>query len=294
MYELLSTVFDIEDILKVKDAGATGIIIGDEFHSFGNAKSFDLNMISEAVKLCKDNGLKSYVKMNRMYIDTELEKENEYLIFLKKLNVDHIFYNDPSVYVLSKQLEMENILVYNPDTIVTNSFDANYHLSKGIYGIILSKEITKEEMISIALKCKGNVGVIVSGYLNMSYSKRKLIDSYFDFIDKQENILNAKDLYLIEQTRQGKMPVLEEEQGTMVFTDYVQESFDEVVELYTNNINMFIVDGIFLNVEMVIDTLKGYKALLDNKEFNKEDYYLKYSELELSTGYMEKKTNLVK
>ena len=90
------------------------------------------------------------------------------------------------------------------------------------------------------------------------------------------------------------MPVLEEEQGTMVFTDYVQESFDEVVELCTNNINMFIVDGIFLNIEMVIDTLKGYKALLDNKEFNKEDYYLKYSELELSTGYMEKKTNLVK
>ncbi|NLC96243.1 MAG: hypothetical protein GX675_01535 [Erysipelotrichaceae bacterium] len=294
MYELLSTIFDISDIVKIKKANATGIIIGDKFNGSRLSKPFNNEEIANAVKVAFENNLKVYIKMNKMYDDEELESALDYLKFLKNLNVSNIFYNDPSVFVLAKSLGIEDRLVYDPDTIVTNSYDANYHLKKGIYGVILSKEITKEEMIMISNKVSGNTGVIVHGYLNMSYSKRKLIKNYFEYLNKEYDANNKRSLYLIEQTRIGKMPIIEDEQGTMIFTDYVQESFDEIVELYNNNVKIFIVDGIFLDIEKVIDALIGYSSLLNNISYDKNDYYNKYKDLPLSTGYMEKATNLVK
>lgn len=294
MYELLSTIFSKEDIVRVKEVGATAIIIGDKFHGSRLTTVFSKDEIKEIVEIAFLNDLKVYVKMNRMYVDSELNDALDYLRFLKEINVSNIFYNDLSVYILAKSLNIEDKLVYDPDTIVTNSHDVNYHLGKGIYGVILSKEITKEEMILISNKSNGNVGVILHGYLNMSYSKRKLIQNYFEHLEKDVQVDDKRSLYLIEQTRDGKMPIIEDEQGTMIFTDYVQESFDEVKELYENNVRIFIVDGIFLNSEQVIDALKGYSNILNNIDYNKEDYYEKYKELPLSTGYMEKATNLVK
>ncbi|MGB4613361.1 MAG: U32 family peptidase [Erysipelotrichaceae bacterium] len=293
MYELLSTIFSKEDIVRLKKVNVTGIIVGDDFHGTRLTKAFSHDEIIEINKLAKENDLKVYVKMNRMYEDKELDKALDYLKFLKTLDVN-IFYNDLSIYVLAKSINMEDRLVYDPDTIVTNSLDVNYHLSKGIYGVILSKEITKEEMVLISNNSNGRVGVIVHGYLNMSYSKRMLINNYFEHLNKDIDVDDKRSLYLIEQTRDGKMPIIEDSQGTMIFTEYVQESFDEIKELYENNVSMFIVDGIFLDSDKVVDAVKGYSNLLNDIEYDKNEYYEKYNDLPLSTGYMEKATNLVK
>ena len=295
MYELLSTIENIENINMLKECGATGIIVGDNFHASRVVYEFKKDEIAAIKIKCKELAVKLFVKMNRMYIDSELSLAKQYLEFLKEIDVDGIFYNDLSIYVLAKELNISDKLLYDPDTIVTNHYDVNYHLSKGIYGVILSKEITKEEMISIAKEVKGKVGVIVHGYLNMSYSKRKLIENYFAFINKKIDVKNNKNLYLIEENRTGEMPILETDQGTSVFTDYVQESFDEIRDLYSAGIDIFIVDGIFLNNEIVCDAVKSYSEILNNKGSDvKENYYKKYNDLPLSTGYMEKATNLVK
>lgn len=294
MFEILSTINKIEDISKLKEAGATGIIVGDGFHANRLTRSFLHDEIIEICKDAKKHSLKVFVKMNRVYIDNELDEAYKYMQFLKELDIDAIYFNDLGLYSVAKKLNMSDKLIYDPDTILTNHFDVNYHLSKGIYGVVLSKEITKEEMIMIAEKSIGKTSVIVHGYLNMSYAKRKLIKNYFEFIGKDTDISNRRDLYLIEENRDGKMPIIEDDQGTMVFTDYVQESFDEILELYSAGVTMFIVDGIFLDSECIVDAIKMYSDILNGKENKKAEYYKKYSYLPLSTGYMEKATNLVK
>lgn len=295
MYELISTILKIEDIYKLKEAFATGIVVGESFHGTRLTKAFNLQEIREINTICEKLSLKLYIKMNRIYLDEEFRQAEKYLMFLKQLTVEGIFFNDLGLYGIAKNFDMHNKLIYDPDTIVTNHYDVNYHLNKGLYGVVLSKEITKEEMMMIAEKAIGKVGVIIHGYLNMSYSKRDLITNYFEFINKSFDIKGKRDLYLIEENREGKMPIIEDEQGTMVFTDYIQESFDEVQELYASGVKMFIVDGIFLDSQVVIDAVEGYSELLSGSIKDiKTDYLKKYEGLPFSTGYMEKATNLVK
>lgn len=296
MCELWSTINKIEDILLLKEAGATGIIVGENFHGTRLTTAFSLEDIQKIDEICFENNLKLLIKMNRIYIDGEFEKAKIYLNFLSTLHVHGIFFNDLGLYVIAKKMgqNMERKMIYDPDTIVTNHFDVNYHLDKGLLAVVLSKEITKEEMIMIASQAKGPTCVIVHGYLNMSYAKRKLISNYFEFLGKDYPAYEKRSLYLIEEHREGKMPIIEDDQGTMVFTDYVQESFDEILSLRDAGVQCFILDGIFLKSEPIIDAVKMYREILNGGDNLKSQYYEQYSDLSLSTGYMEKATNLVK
>ncbi len=294
MGEIISTIFNIDDLYRLKEVKADGVIIADDYHGTRLAKAFSLADIKKISTICAELKLKLFIKMNRIYLDKELKKAEEYLNFLSELKITGIFYNDLAIYGLAKKLNLHNKLVYDPDTIVTNHFDVNYHLNKGIYGVILSKEITKEEMIDIAKNSLGRVGIIIHGYLNMSYSRRKLMENYFTFINKEVDIDNRRDLYIVEETREGKMPILEDDHGTAIFTDYVQESFDEIKELENAGVSLFLVDGIFLETDCIMEAIKGYRLILDGHTFDKNGYYERYANLPLSTGYMEKATNLVK
>lgn len=294
MFDIVSSIYKVDDIYKLKEAGASGIILSDKHNASRASSYFDNEEIKMAVNICKSLGLKTYIKMNRIYMEDDLKIGVEYMNFLKTLDVDYIFYNDYAVYKMAKDCGLENKLIYDSDTLITNSFDTRYHLSRNIGGIILSKDITKEEMINISGEIKGYIGIIIHGYLNISYSRRKLIENYFSHLNRKEDINNKNSLYLIESTRDGKMPIVENELGTMIFSDFIQESFDEIVELNNSNISLFIIDGIFLNIDMLVDSVIAYKNILTGRDFNKDKYFEKYKDYTFSNGYMERRTNLVK
>lgn len=283
-----------EDIVKLLEAGSSIIGIGDDYFAARCAGVFSREEMEEAIDLIHQGKGKCVVFVNRMLGEEEIDRTREYLGYLKSLEVDYVLYNDPAVYVLADEIGMVPKLIYQPDTLMTNSKDVNFMLRQGVDSVFISKELTFEEIMGIASSCKDKCNVIIHGYLNMSYSKRKLLKSYFEMLGKEVDYQN-RDLRLIEYTRTGKMPVYEDEQGTHIFTDYVLESFKEIKAL-SECVKFLMVDSMFLDIEVVIEAVKAYKAILvgADPEVVEMSYKEKYSELPLSDGYHYTKTNLVK
>ena len=82
-----------------------------------------------------------------------------------------------------------------------------------------------------------------------------MISNYFKAIQKEKE----KEQYaLIESTRTGKMPIVEDENGTYIFSEQPVESYDQLEELKKLNIERFRIDSIFFDDQWTIDVLKSY------------------------------------
>ncbi|MFV0553023.1 MAG: peptidase U32 family protein [Anaerorhabdus sp.] len=294
--ELVVTIEDINDIQLYAKAGATVFLFADEFHGTRVAKKMTLDEIAQGCAFAKALNLKTALMMNRIYTDAETSKIDEMLRFVKDIGMDWVYYNDPAVFMCAEEVGLVSHLVYEPDTLMTNSKDMQFVLDQGVHHAVLSTEITLDEMKTMTRNVNGNTEAIVFGYLNMSYSKRHLIQNYCDEIGIENTYQDALNMVLIESTREGKMPIIEDAQGTHIFTDYVLDAFNEIVELNKEGLQIVRVDGIFLSRDRIADACRAFRMILSGlpSEIIKQKFEEKYPKIPWSTGYMYQKTNLVK
>ena len=95
----------------------------------------------------------------------------------------------------------------------------------------------------------------------------------------------------MEEKRDGRMPVYENAYACMIYSDFVQESFDEMPSFM--NIDRFVIDGTWLSRQESIAALRIYQGLLDGKDMQEEiiQYRNTYGkEGRLSDGYYGLKT----
>lgn len=286
----------MQNLESMKENGITDVMAAEKQLASRMPIRSSWEEIEEIKKTCDQLGLNLGLMLNRIYFDKDISLLKEALKRYKKMGIQRIEYTDPAVFIEAQKLGMENCLVYNPDTLMCNSPDVQFYLDLGISAVLLSKEITLDEMKEIIENTNGNTEVILFGRLNMSYSKRYLLSSYMKEIGKEEEVFDRKDLVLIETTREGKMPVVEDEHGTAVYTDYTLGGFNEMLPLMQSGVSAFRFDNSFMSNEVFVECLKGFNEVLQGKDGKAVFETLKsnYPELALDTGYMYLKTNLVK
>lgn len=297
MVNIIASPYEIGDILKLKDAGATSVIIGTPFFSVRALSHFTNTELKEVKKICETNHLQMYVLMNRFFVEDEVEKMKQQLLFLKELDVDGIYFTDMGVFYEAKRIDLHDRLIYNPDTILTNHEDVNAYLDLGMKMCTLGKEITLEDMVSIGNNVSKEMEVIIHGRLNMMHSKRNLLTNYMEFLQKDKNFKNNHDLYLMEENRDEHMPILEDEHGTHIFTGFTLCSFEEIADLFKAGIRNFRVESMFMKIDEVVQAIKDYHKVIENpaggrKMFQK--YQNQYPQMNITKGFLYKKTGLLK
>lgn len=295
--EFIVTPFHVEDITRLHEANADGVVVATPFFSARGAAVFTLEELVQLRSLTTAMNMKLYVLVNRFFMENELEKLREHLRYLKKLAVDGIYYGDESVLYEAKKLEMEHLLIYSPDTLTTSSQDVQYYLDEGISMVTISKDITLEEICHIAKQVKGKCEVILHGRLNIMHSKRRLLSNYFDFLGKKVDVFNKKDIYLMEETRDEHMPIVEDDLGTHVFSGYTLVSFEEIKQLAQSGIRHVRIDGIFHDLDYVCKALSLYQAVLSNEMSGaqaKEEFDKCYPDDHATSGFYYVKTSKVK
>lgn len=233
-----------------------------------NEKLFE--NLSEIKKI----GKQVYLLINKIIHEQDLKTLRSILEKAKTCDIDGLVVADISVMIVAKDYGLESKIIYQPGTMNTNSFDNQYFSLKEIKGITLSKEITLEEVEVICENKKTELSIIGHGYLDMFYSKRKLLTNYFKFkgIEKA-NVKDNPDFRLEEEMRpDSDYPILEDDFGTHIFRDKALESFSEL-EYFTMNLDDFFIERIFLNDEEYYDSIKAYQTIESQK-----DFLLKYQE----------------
>ena len=291
--KLIASIHSINELDVLKNAGASGVMAGLKGFQSGCDGVFGMEEIKTLQQLCSERNLDVMVIMNRLYFDEEIKELQEAVKTVLDLNC-RILYCDPAVYLYAKSLNEENQLVYDSSTLMCNSSDVQLMKDLGLDGVVLSREITLDEICTIAEKVNGKVLVQAYGYQVMAHSKRHFLRNYMKEINKDLDLENCRDLALIETTRTGRMPILEEKDGCRIYTDYVLCAVKELQAMKEAGVKEILMDGIFIEREEYASSVKMFKDVLEGKDAVQAYVALCRQNEAYGEGYMYTRTNLVK
>ena len=282
--KLLTTLFDIKNLDLLSEAD--GFIIGNETYGTRLTKSFSISEINEIISYGKSHQKDVFLVANQMFDDHMIDT---FKTWIKAINIDDLtglIVADVGLYYALKKEGLEEKVIYNPETLMTNYYDFNFLVETGIYGVFIAKEITLEDIKIISEKKQTNLFMVGHGHLNMFYSKRQLIDNYMHFMDKENHIHNKQTLKIIEEKRSEEpYPILEDLAGTHVFRSQVFDSID-YIETLKPLVDYLVIDSIFKDdayAKAIIDMYQGHVSL------TKEEIENTYEEV-WDHGFFFKKT----
>lgn len=296
MLDFIATPFQFGDLHKLKEAGATSVVIAVPFYSARGAAYFERDTLKEVKQECSRLSLRMLVLANRFFTQEEISGLREFLMELKDMDVDGIYYGDECVLYEAEKLNMVDKLIYTPDTLLTNHGDVQYYLDEGISMVSISREITKEEVCQIVKQVQGDVEIMIHGRVNMMHSKRHLLTNYLEFVGKPEEVVGKRSLYIMEETRDERMPIMEDELGTHVFSGYTLVSFQEIKDFVEAGATHFKIDGIFHDIEYVCEAIQLYRSICEGKDAQEIalDYHQRYEQDHTTSGFYYTKTSKVK
>lgn len=205
-----------------------------------------------------------------IYINRVLDKKAilKLRIDLQKLNknIVGICFTDLGVVQIVEELGLSLKLIYMQNHNTTNTVSINYYLDY-VDSVLVSIDITKEEIITILDKGKKPLVVPYFSLADVMYSRRKLLTNYeehFEYPKKQEEILH-------ENISNQDFLAIENEYGTVLyakkFIDYREIDHENILYRYINPIG--------LSIEDVENILNGedLSSISDTGFLYKKTYY---------------------
>ena len=258
----------ISELNQLRQLHVDVVWLDTEF-SVRKIHSFSLSEIQQITLQAKELGMETYVSINKMIHESDIPSLKEFLRELQAIEITGIIISDLTVHVLSKDLNMDHLIIFQPGTLNTDSYTLEYFMKHPLKGITISREITLTE-IQVILKQNTSleVSLVGHGYLDMFYSKRKLITNYFIHKGiKGNKITNHQGFRLNEEMREDDFyPIIEDEFGTHIFRSHKLISFQEV-ETIKENLSDFFFERLFMSDEEYFDSIRLYHNELELDTF---------------------------
>ena len=228
-------------------------------------KDFSINYLEytlDEIKDLRDNypKIEIFVSINKNIFNDDLNKLENLLIELDKLDINGILFYDLSILSFCRKNYLKLPLVWSGEHMTTNYNTCNYYYGKGCQYAYLSSDITEEEMIEIKDKSKIRLMAFVFGYPEVSFSKRKLLTNYF----LHNNEEKKRDWYTISSDDENKYFIKDSNLGTIILYGNVLNGIKPFNNL-RNTLDYAVLNEDLMDHEMFIKCLSVYKELLDNK-----------------------------
>lgn len=266
-------------LLKINDVKelsyeADGYILGIDKYSFLFGKTFNI----DEIKKIKDDlkGKEIFVSFNRVIFNSELEDYKKKLKKVDSLGIAGIIVGD--IAALTYDIKTNVIL---DQMHLNNSFYAiNHYYNNGVYGTVLTNDITLSEINDIKKNTKSVLFKQVFGYPHLSTSKRRLISNYKEYF----NINDTSSIYEISEKNSNNIyKIIEDNFGTHILGDKVLNllSFDIDVDYK-------IVDDFMLgDIKKVLEIFMNNKK--DKNDWINDTYNANYGFINKETIYRVKK-----
>lgn len=275
--------------LYIKD-NIDGFFLGIDEFSMNFNRYVKIDELKSIVEKLKNNNIKSYICLNKLYYENDINGLKKLLFEIEKIEVDAVLFSDIAVYNIVNENNLKINLISNLSHLLTNYKTIEFWKKRNVSGAILSTEITIDEVINIKKKTNFCIGITLYGFLNMMTSSRTLISNYFKYINK-ETSNNDYKMALNEE----KYPIIEENDITNIFSSKVLNGITFFKDLIINKIDFVYLDDYLLSNSDFINIIKAFDSLrnnyLDDKIIEKMDKVIKENtKYETSTYFLDKKT----
>ena len=281
MVEFIGTLNDASFV----DLNLDAFIFGNKNYAVRLTASFDYGQMKDLLGLIKKQNKKAYVSVNKLFTQDEIKGLEEYLISIKDLGVDGILFSDMAVYQIAKRNGFDSLLIYDPDTLMVNSFDVKFFNELGIQSVVLSKDISLDDIVACGNRNPGFITIYSYGHFPLFYSKRKLVENYFYAYEKDPTkYIENRNLLTQEITRNEMYPIYQDGNGTIIFSGKKLFYANYLQIMHKEGINKYLFNFMFDDYNEAKKIISMYRqGIKESCEFDESNY---------TTGYLFRKTGV--
>ena len=171
MLELLSPAGSPEAVIAAVQNGADAVYMGfGDLNARRRAKNFTEEEFSKAVEYCRVRGVKTYLTLNTLLSDRELPAAVELVRRADQMGVDAVLVQDLGVLRMVRQVAPQLPIHASTQMTIHNLEGVKTAASMGISRVVLSRELSKEQIAFICRQAPIEIEVFVHGAHCMSYS----------------------------------------------------------------------------------------------------------------------------
>lgn len=176
--ELLSPCGTMESLKAAINNGADAVYLGGkDFSARKYAGNFSVEEIEEACDYCHLRGAKVYVTVNTLYKDMELKKFIDFVKQMYMAGVDALIVQDLGAANLIKRSFPDMKINASTQLTANTVEDVNFLYKNGFDKVILSRELSLEEIRKIRENTEAEIECFVHGALCVSFSGQCIMSS---------------------------------------------------------------------------------------------------------------------
>lgn len=265
--ELLAPAGSMESLYAAINNGADAVYLGgSKFSARAYASNFDNENMKIAVDYCHSYNVSIYVTMNTLLKESELSEAIKYVGYLYEIGVDALIIQDLGLLKLVKERYPDFEVHASTQMTVHNGEGALYFKDKGFHRIVLSRELSLDEIKYISKDLNVETEIFVHGALCVAYSGKCLMSSMIGGRSGNRGrcAQPCRKEYILESTENGN------KKGYLLSPKDMC-TIDNMKEIINSGTYSLKVEGRMKRPEYVAGVVENYRKAID-KELKKANF----------------------
>lgn len=280
--ELLSPARDFTSLNAAITNGADSVYLGISGYNLrAHTSGFLLEDLKSAVRICHDSGVKLYVCTNTVMKDDDLESLRKIMPEIESIGADAVIASDLGVLPIARD---NNLKVHmSVQANISNTESIKLLKELGVSRVILSRELSLEEIRKIKAKSPLEIEVFVHGAMCMAVSGRCFLSSYLYGKDAncgeciqpcRENWkLVLEDLKNdLTQDPNREIILNQEEEITHILSPKDLCMIEHIPELIKIGVDSFKIEGRARSADYVATATRTYREAIESYESNQWEF----------------------
>ena len=176
--ELLAPAGDKKSVRAALAAGADAVYFGGNlFNARMKAKNFDLEAMTEIIAICHQNGVKCYLTLNTLIMQSEWHALTEYVAAIADIGLDGIIVQDPGLIWYLRTCYPELSLQTSTQASLGGLAGARFFEKLGFKRVVLPREMPISEVKTIAENTDTEIKIFNHGAMCYCRSGQCLMSS---------------------------------------------------------------------------------------------------------------------
>ncbi|MGX7108737.1 peptidase U32 family protein [Facklamia miroungae] len=274
MIKLIATAESIGQAKKLIDIGIDEIVIGEEVFGLRLPGYFSIEEMKEVIDYAHLNKKEVIIAMNAILHNEQIEQARPFLKKIKAIGADQIMVGDTGLIQILKEKEYYLPYLYNASVVMTSAGQVNFWAKFGAQRAFVASEVPFVELKDMLKESQIPLVYQVYGATCIHQSRRRLLNNYFNYIQKDTQELTDRELFLSEPNKKDShYSIYTDQHGTHIFANKDLNLLEYLPALAKEEQTHWYLDGLFTPEEdfnQIASQFLRVKELIEKNQVTSE------------------------